>query len=134
MELNDKQKKIYFEFHNLHDDIIEEWKETQTEYWQGKKDGMRIARIYVLEALNMEDNAKSAKFLRESSHTARSTTLEILKSMVRDARFYIGESLWMARENIPLHPMSRINWNQWIDWYDRLAEKGTVPEADGAID
>jgi hypothetical protein len=60
--------------------------------------------------------------------------LEILRGMACQARFYIGEALWMERENAPLHPLSRVNWSQWVSWYDRLVEKGIVPEADGAID
>jgi hypothetical protein len=131
--MKDRQERIYKEFHDLHNDVVEEFKTQQTEYWQGKKDGLRIARIYVLEALDMEE-ANSARSLRESSPSARSTTLEILREMARQARFYIGEALWMERDNEPLHPLSRVNWSQWVSWYDRLVEKGIVPEADGAID
>lgn len=131
--MDDKQRKVYLEFMDLHDDVIEEWKEHQDEYWQGKKDAFRLARVYILELLGM-DEARSAKLLRDSSPAARSTRLEKLEAMVQDARFYIGEALWMEREDVPLHPMSRINWGRWISWYDRMEKQGIVPKADGAID
>ena len=131
--MNKKQEEVYLRFLRLHEDVVEEHKEQQNEYWQGKKDAFRITMIYIRELLDM-DGVRSAELLRNSSPAARSTRLEILESMAKDARFYIGEALWMARDNVPLRPTSRINWKQWISWYEMMEKKGIVPEAEGAID
>ena len=132
--MGESQEDIYYRFARLHDDVIEEFKEHQDEYWQGKKDAFRIARVFMLEMLGDDSGAESALRLRESSTAARSTRIEKLEEMARQARFYIGEALWMARDDVPLHPMSRINWKRWVSWYDAMQKQGIVPEADGAID
>lgn len=131
--MDETQAKIYIEFEDLYDDIIAEFDERGGEYWQGKKDGIRLGRIYVLEALGMDRQASSARALRESSPAARGTTLSKLRAIARSARFYIGEALYNDRTGQRLHPLSRVNWQQWIDWYGRLEKEGIADEADGAI-
>ena len=93
---------------------------------------MRLGFALFADALGLDTEAQSLRSLRETSPIARSTDGEKLQALAKGARYYVAEALWMARDNVPLHPMSRVNWTRWIEWYDRLAQGGIVPEVTDA--
>lgn len=127
--LTEQQKDAYIKLLRLFTEIDEEARaKPDEEYWQGKKDGLRIGRIFMAEALGFDDEADSLEKARESSWGSRSTSLEILRAKMESAMYYIGEALWMDETGAPLHPMSRVNWMRWYNGYKQLAEKGLVPE------
>lgn len=125
--LTDKQEEAWLKLHEIFDDVDQQAREhPEDDYWQGKKDGIRTAQIYFAEALGLDSEADSKKRLRETSYSARSTDLEILRSYMRNAMYYIGEALWMDDIGEKLHPLSRINWLQWWNGYKALSKTGVV--------
>lgn len=121
----DEQMAKWDELNAVFEDVIEEAKlHPEKPHWQGKKDGIRIALIYFAEAIGLDKDAKRERTMRESSHIARATMLEIMRGHLKSAYHYIDEALWMERTGTKLHPLSRVNWSQWIDSYKRYAKKG----------
>lgn len=124
----DDKDRAWYEFQDLLDDVVEQLREEPgNEHLQGKKDGLRLAATFFAVFMNPK-RVSSLEALRESSPSARSTRLEILTSMVETAYIYIDEALEVVSGRLDMHPLSRVNWKQWLQWYRNVQEKGYVKE------
>jgi hypothetical protein len=135
-ELTPNQKQSWLELYRIDQDVKAQARACPEDpFWQGKKDGIRTAWIYFNEALGLTDEVKSSLAARETSSSARSTDLEILRAWMKSAMYYIGEALWMDETGTKLHPLSRVNWRRWWGGYKELAKRGLVePVDDTAFD
>jgi len=128
-ELTEKQDRAYRELRDLYDDIVDMARDhPDDKFWQGKKDGFRSCFIFFAEALDLDHETRGLKQLRRTSNTAQATPSEIMRSMLKDAMYYIGEALWMDQAGEPLHPTSRQNWQAWVSWYKWAAQRGIVED------
>jgi hypothetical protein len=100
----------------------------EPEYWQGRKDGLRVA-LAVLQPGELWDKAN------ETSPGFRVEEKEALLRFIEDVRYNLGAALWeyIEREDKKIHPQTMINLFQWLDSYDRKAKKGEVLPAEEAI-
>jgi hypothetical protein len=125
MTINDELISLYSDVAEQHDRCESGSKER--EYWQGKKDGLRTA----LALLQPERNWTA---LNDSSWDKRSTDLELLKSLVQDATFYIGEILWSHKPgNGKVHPLSWTNMRNWFRQVKMNADRLKI-DIDGVIE
>jgi hypothetical protein len=80
--LGEQERQAWMGLYRLFRDVEAQARShPEDSYWQGKKDGLRSARIFFAEALGLDDEATNLERLRESSPTARSTDLEALQAL-----------------------------------------------------
>lgn len=100
----------------------------EREYWQGRKDGLRAA-LAILEPGNSyweRANKSSPGFRREEK--------EVFFEFIKDARYNIGAALWeYSEKGKRIDVQTIINLLQWLEYYDRQAEKGELDPAPDAI-
>lgn len=85
------------------------------QYWQGKKDGLRIA----LALLDKKTGIDWAAF-QESSRLAQGSEVEVLRAMLKDA-------LRMAHLVAAGEWPDAISANEFLEWYERVKDRISLP-------
>lgn len=101
----------------------------EPEYWQGRKDGLRIALAI------LEPGEHVWKDLIKTSPGFRIEEKEVLLEMLKDARFNIGAALWEYSEKPErnIHIYTIVNLLQWLASYDQRAAAGDLIPTPNAI-
>jgi DNA repair ATPase RecN len=98
---------VYQEYESARRERTGDWEE---KYWQGKKDGMRIA-LAALNELMPDDHDWQG--LQESSQKGRSTELQILRSQVNDAIRILSD---IETDGLDRYNKAQINnYRKWIE-------------------
>lgn len=104
--------------------VDEHRRTTEKDYWQGRKDGLRLALSFI-----QPDN-KLWKLLNETSYGFQATEKEIIQNNVRDVRYNVSAILWEIEHNKKVHSVTRGNLLSWLSNYDALAEQGLYIKVD----
>ncbi len=99
---------------------------TEKDYWQGRKDGLRIALALI------QPEKKFWKQLNDTSYGFQSTEKEIIQNNVRNVRYDVATILWEIQNEKKVHTTTRGNLLSWLSHYDRLAEQGLYIKVEDA--
>lgn len=101
----------------------------EREYWQGRKDGLRLALAI------LEPGESIWKQLTDSSPGFRVTEKEGLLDFMKDARYNIGAALYDYKaDKGRIHIQTIMNLLSWISSYDIASKKGDLLNTDDALD
>lgn len=116
-----------YEIIDQYDKAVDEHKRTtEKDYWQGRKDGLRLALSFI-----QPDN-KFWKKLNETSYGFQATEKEIIQNNVRDVRYNVAAILYEIQNEKKVHSMTRGNLLSWLSHYDQLAEQGLFIKVEDA--
>lgn len=99
---------------------------TEKDYWQGRKDGLRIALALI------EPEKRHWKQLNDTSYGFHSTEKEIIQNFVKNIRYNTASILWEIREEKKINSLTVGNLLSWIYQYDILAKQGLFVEVEDA--
>lgn len=111
----------------------DEVRETNSEYFQGKKDGLRVALTLLYEGLGEGDRAKMVEATRRSSHGLQATQKEKLKAVLSDAIIVFGDFVTTVFEKNKPDYRTAVNAYNWFGWALRLYKEIFEEEIEGAI-
>ena len=87
------------------------------DYWQGRKDAMRLC----LSILRQDDNLRD---LLDSSPGYIPVDSELFQDLLEDAVYNVVAILYEIECEERIHPQTRLNLERFVDKYDYLAKKG----------
>jgi hypothetical protein len=114
------EDKVIEEIVDLYDSAKEEFKTTKdTEYWQGRKDGLRLA----LALLQPEERIWN--MLNHSSHGFRIEEREQYKNFISDIYYDVCDLIYSIRHKEKLNGMTISNIQNWIGTYMQEEHKNS---------
>lgn len=125
-EITEEQYRLLYEALFVAENEVRTNK-NEKEYWQGRKDGMRVFLSIV------QPNEKIWEQLNQSSHGFQDTERDRLLSLLEDIYYNICDILYSINHNEKIHRQTMINTLQWIDWYDTCAKQGLTKEITNAM-
>ena len=97
-------------------------------YWQGRKDGIRIALSL------FHSDKKTWELLNKTSPEFQDTERDRYKGMLRSIYYDVCDLVNSIRTKRQVHQMTIGNILSWVGVYDQLAIDGFTTKIDDAID
>ena len=122
------EEDIMEEIVDLYDSAQAEFRTTkEKEYWQGRKDGLRLALAL------LQPDEKTWDILNKSSGGFRIEEKEQYKRFLADIYYNVCDMVYSIRHKEKIHYMTLSNVQNWIGSYMQMEKTGFVIEAEDAI-